>query len=171
MAGGEAQVTRAEVEAFVYREMRLLDERRLEEWGALFTEDGIYWLPIGPGKDPGTEPVILCDDAVQRTVRIHQLIKYTHYSQDPPSRLLHFASNLEFERGAAEDEVRIGCNVLIHELRPGDFQELQIGLGQARTLAARCEYRVRINGAWRIAEKKVLLLDRDSPVSNLTCII
>ncbi len=170
MARAPSRVTRAAVEDFVYREMRLIDERRLEEWANLFAEDGIYWLPIGAGNDPHTEPTILCDDAEQRKLRIHQLLKYTHLAQDPPSRHLHFATNFEHARAGAE-EIRIGCNALIHEFRPGDFQELQVGLGQARTLAARCEYRVRVNGAWRIAEKKVLLLDRDSPVSNLTCIL
>ena len=162
---------RAEVEAFVFREMRLLDERRHEEWSALFTQDGLYWLPIGRGEDHRREPAILCDDARQRRARIHQLLRYTHLAQDPPSRTLHFASNLEFGPAAAPDEIVISCNVLIHELRPGDFQELQLGLGQARMLAALCEYRVRIGEDWRIAEKKVLLMDRDSPVTNLTCIL
>ena len=171
-SGPDAHViTRDDVESFLYREMRLIDERRLEEWSRLFTEDGIYWLPLGPGKDYRSEAAILCDDARQRAMRIHQLLNYTHLAQDPPSRLLHFASNVEVERGDGKDDIRVRCNVLIHELRPGDFQELQIGLGNQRALAARCEYRLRVNGDWRIAEKKVLLLDRDHPVSNLTCIL
>jgi 3-phenylpropionate/cinnamic acid dioxygenase small subunit len=164
-------VTRDEVESFLYREMRLIDERRLEEWSRLFTDDGIYWLPLGAGKDHSSEAAILCDDSRQRAMRIHQLLNYTHLAQDPPSRLIHFASNIELERGAGADEIHVRCNVLIHELRPGDFQELQIGLGSQRALATRCEYKLRINGDWRIVEKKVLLLDRDHPVSNLTCIL
>lgn len=163
--------TRDEVEAFLYRETRLIDERRLEEWARLFTADGIYWLPLGAGQDHRTEQAILCDDAHQRAMRIHQLMQYTHLAQDPPSRLIHFITNIECEDGQAEHEILVRCNALIQELRPGDFQELQIGLGNQRTLAARCEYRLRIDGDWRIAEKKVLLLDRDHPVSNLTCII
>lgn len=164
-------ITREDAESFLYREMRLIDDRRLEEWSQLFTEDGVYWLPLGTGKDHTTEAAILCDDAQQRAMRIHQLLHYTHFAQDPPSRLLHFASNVEVEHGPAEDDILLRCNVLIQELRPGDFQELQIGLGKQRALAARCEYTVRTKGEWRIAEKKVLLLDRDQPISNLTCIL
>ena len=163
--------SREQAESFVYREVRLLDERKLDEWASLFTDDGIYWLPLGEGRDYRNEHAILCDNARQRAMRIHQLTRYTHLAQDPPSRLIHFVSNVEVDAGAAKDEILIRCNALIQELRPGDFQELQVGLGAQRALAARCEYRVRTAGTWRISEKKVLLLNRDHPVSNLTCII
>ena len=33
------------VEKFLFYEARLLDQGRLEEWGQLFTDDGIYWVP------------------------------------------------------------------------------------------------------------------------------
>ena len=32
-----------ELQAFIYHEARLLDERRFDEWLALFTPDGRYW--------------------------------------------------------------------------------------------------------------------------------
>ena len=35
-----------EVEQFLYREARLLDERRFHEWVELFTEDVRYWMPV-----------------------------------------------------------------------------------------------------------------------------
>ena len=164
-------VTREAAEVFLYREARLLDDRKLDEWAELFTEDGIYWLPVGEGKDHESEPAIMRDDSHQRAMRIHQLLRYIHLAQDPPSRLIHFLSNIEVEDGTAPGEIVVYCNALIHELRPGDFQALQIGLGNHRAFAARCEYRLRIGEDWRIAEKKVLLLDRDHPIRNLTCIL
>jgi 3-phenylpropionate/cinnamic acid dioxygenase small subunit len=33
-----------QIEQFVYREARLLDERRFREWLKLFTEDIRYWM-------------------------------------------------------------------------------------------------------------------------------
>ena len=39
-----------ELEAFVLREARLLDERRFADWLALFAEDGVYWVPTLPGQ-------------------------------------------------------------------------------------------------------------------------
>ena len=35
-----------EAQEFLYREASLLDERRLDEWLALCTDDIHYWMPI-----------------------------------------------------------------------------------------------------------------------------
>jgi hypothetical protein len=60
-------------------------------------------------------------------------------------------------------------NLLVLEFRPGDRQ--QIGLAQQRLIGARCEYRLRQENGWKILLKKVLLIDRDAPMSNLSFII
>jgi 3-phenylpropionate/cinnamic acid dioxygenase small subunit len=39
--------------AFVVREARLLDDKRYEEWNGLWTDDGIYWVPLVPGQPDG----------------------------------------------------------------------------------------------------------------------
>ena len=33
------------IEAFLYREARLADENRYDEWLALWTDDARYWIP------------------------------------------------------------------------------------------------------------------------------
>ncbi len=38
-------LTQAEAEAAIYREARMLDEQRFEEWLDLFVEDVLYWMP------------------------------------------------------------------------------------------------------------------------------
>ena len=43
-------VTDQELIDFVVREARLLDEERYEDWLALFTADGRYWMPLEPGQ-------------------------------------------------------------------------------------------------------------------------
>ena len=50
---------RAELEAFVLQEARLLDERRFAEWLALFAEDGVYWVPTLPGQASPQEALSL----------------------------------------------------------------------------------------------------------------
>lgn len=40
-----ATITRAEVEDFLYREARLLDDRRFEEWLECYHPDAEYWMP------------------------------------------------------------------------------------------------------------------------------
>src|ERR1700676_892500 len=43
----------AELVDFVYREARLIDEKRLDEWYELFTDDGLYWMPLVRGQPDG----------------------------------------------------------------------------------------------------------------------
>ena len=35
-----------EMAAFVHAELDCLDQRRFEDWIALFAEDGFYWAPV-----------------------------------------------------------------------------------------------------------------------------
>jgi 3-phenylpropionate/cinnamic acid dioxygenase small subunit len=35
---------------FVLREARLIDQQRFDEWLDLFSEDGIYWMPLEWGQ-------------------------------------------------------------------------------------------------------------------------
>src|SRR5260370_36642387 len=47
-----------EVEQFLYREARLLDERRFHEWLALFTADVHYWMGARANRYPRTSKAI-----------------------------------------------------------------------------------------------------------------
>jgi ethylbenzene dioxygenase subunit beta len=163
------RMTQAEAERFLHREARLLDERRLEEWEQLFTPDGVYWVPMADGADAEREPSVICDDAAQRAMRIHQIMHQPRLSQMPPSRTLHFVANVDVEDADRGEAVVVHCNTIVYELRPGNGYDFQVGLGRQRSVAAHCEYELRwADDAWRIARKKVLLLDRDLPLHNLT---
>ncbi len=82
--------TEARLIAFVVREARLLDDKRYEEWNALWTEDGIYWVPLVPGQPDGLNHTShLYEDKLLRTLRIERLKSPRAYSQQPPSRAHH----------------------------------------------------------------------------------
>jgi 3-phenylpropionate/cinnamic acid dioxygenase small subunit len=163
-------LSRADAEAFLYMESRLLDEDRLEEWLDLYTPDGIYWLPSDEQADPDIETSIIHDDDLQRRKRIFQL-RQRHLAQDPRSRTIHLISNVEVEADQP-DGTAVRCNMLIMEMRPGDHQRLQPGLAEPRTFGARCLYRLRrIDDGWRIALKQVTLINRDLPLRNISFIL
>ena len=47
------RIADTDTESFLIHEARILDERRWEDWLALFADDGWYWVPIEEGqKDP-----------------------------------------------------------------------------------------------------------------------
>ena len=163
-------LSRTEAEDFIYREARLLDERRFEDWLELFTEDGLYWIPMDENADPENEPSVLFDNSVTRRQRVYQLLHQPHYSQIPPSRTVHFVSNVESRAGDKDGHAVVNCNFALFELRAGDPR--QIGLGEQRSIVGRCEYHLRYTKAqWQIALKKVIMIDRDLPLHNLSFIL
>ena len=164
-------MTKEEAEAFLAKEMRLLDEGHLEEWARLFTEDAVYWFPRE--KDSPREPdaAIIFDTGTQRTIRVKHLVHEEHLAQMPKSETVHYFSNIEMGDPVGEDKAFIRCNVLVYEIRPGGFHGLEVGRGVLRPFPARCEYRLQRPAEWLIEEKKVLLLNRGEPIYNLTFLI
>ncbi len=164
-------LTRPDAEDFLYAEARLIDEDKLEDWLALFSADGIYWIPSDENANPVDETSIIYDDTSQLEKRIYQL-RNKHLAQDPRSRTIHFISNVQVEAGTNAEENIVRCNQIIHEMRPGDHQQLQPGLAVPRSFAARCLYRLRReNSEWRIALKQVILINRDLPLQNISFIL
>jgi 3-phenylpropionate/cinnamic acid dioxygenase small subunit len=158
---------RAEAEAFLYREARLLDERRFADWLALFADDAHYLVPIEDGDDP-LEPMLVNDDRARMSERVYRIEHARSYAQAPPSETVRLISNVEVDAPSA-DQILVRANVLITEIRAGD--DGQPGLGEQRWLSARCRYRLEADAPYRIREKRVVLLNRRAPIYNLTMLL
>jgi 3-phenylpropionate/cinnamic acid dioxygenase small subunit len=90
---------------FVVREARLLDDKRYAEWLDLWTDDGIYWVPLTPEQTEGIHHNShLYEDKLLRELRVERLKSPRAYSQQPPSRALHLlqAPTLESSDAAAQ---------------------------------------------------------------------
>ena len=88
---------------FVVREARLLDDKRYEEWNALWTDDGIYWVPLVPDQPDGIRHTShLYEDKLLRTLRVERLKSPRAYSQQPPSRAHHLLQNPTVESAEAD---------------------------------------------------------------------
>src|SRR5664279_1914263 len=86
----EHTVAERELIDFVVREARLLDEKRYEEWNALFTDDAFYWVPLTPGQPDGVDHTShLYEDKLLRELRIERLKSPRAFSQQPPTRSHH----------------------------------------------------------------------------------
>jgi 3-phenylpropionate/cinnamic acid dioxygenase small subunit len=154
-------VTRSDAEEFLYREARLLDERRFDEWLALFTEDARYWIPQHEDDDPGVKTPILYDDYPTLKTRIWRLRNPNAHAQSPASRTRHYITNVEVEANGS-GEATIYSNVIIYEARTGAH----------RSCAGWCEHKLRWDEAgWRIAQKKICLINADEPIYNLTFLL
>jgi 3-phenylpropionate/cinnamic acid dioxygenase small subunit len=164
----KARMTKTEAEDFLAAEMQLLDDGMLEEWTKLFTPEAVYWFPREPGSSRERENAVIYDEELQRVVRARQNVREGHPSQTPRSETVHFCSNIQVASTDREDEVLVRCNVLVYEMRPVTTHGLEIMRGVPREFPARCEYRLRSGASWKIAEKKVLLLQRNTPIYNLS---
>jgi 3-phenylpropionate/cinnamic acid dioxygenase small subunit len=154
-----------EVEQFIYREARLQDELQYDEWEALWTDDGIYWVPAnGDDIDPTTQMSILFDNRSRIATRIKQLHTGKRHSQNPPSRLRRIVSNVELVESDATDDgdILAGANFLIYESR-----ERGVTLW-----AGRSEYRLRrTDDGLMMAGKKVLLVNNDRPLNTMSFLV
>jgi 3-phenylpropionate/cinnamic acid dioxygenase small subunit len=82
--------TRQDLIDFVVKEARLLDDKRYEEWNALFTDDAFYWVPLVPDQEDGVNHTShLYEDKLLRDLRIERLKSARAFSQQPPSRSHH----------------------------------------------------------------------------------
>ncbi len=154
-------VVRDEIEALLYREARLLDERRFGEWLDLFTPDAVYWVPAGGDTpDPTRHVSFVYDDRQRLELRVDRLLGAHAWAQDPPSRICRAVTNIEVGEPAA-DEVDVHSALTVVEVRAG----------RQSLYAARCRYRLRRDDGWKIARKEVRLVNRDDVFDNLTLLL
>ncbi len=157
-------VDEREIEKFLYNEARLLDSGKLDEWLALYTEDARYWVPANADNiNPMTHVSIIYDDRERMQDRVWSIQSGVRWSQDPPSRLRHLISNVEVVEDKGT-EVVVSSNFAAFELRRAIYG--------ARYFVGRYEHHLRrVNGSWKVAMKKIELLDNDAPIENLTFIL
>ena len=97
------QIAPNEVTAFLISEARLLDERRWEEWLALFAKDGWYWVPIEEKQfSPKNTISLMYDDRKLLETRIRRLAAGSLHSQAPVSRTTRTVDNATIERESNE---------------------------------------------------------------------
>ena len=153
-----------EVEQFVYLEARLCDEQRYDEWEALWTDDGIYWVPAnGDDTDPTTQMSVLFDNRSRLATRVRQLQTGKRHAQSPPSRLCRVVSNIELLDDAEPGEdVHVAANFVLYESRT---RGLTPWVGRTR-------YRLRPTPeGLRLAAKHVFLVDNDQALFTLAFLI
>lgn len=151
-----------QIEQFLYREARYADEHDYNAWEALWTDDGLYWVPAGDNTaDPATVVSVIYDNRSRIATRLKQLRTGRRYSQSPPSNLRRMISNVEILHTEG-DETTVGANFVLMESHTRGME----------TWVGRTTYRLRlVNGELRLAYKKVDLINRDQPLPTLAFLI
>ena len=109
---------------FVYREARLLDEKRFDEWYDLFTEDGFYWVPLAADQsDPLDHTSLAYEDRLLLKLRIERLKSPRAHSQQPPSRCHHVLQMPEVEKSDPSGNEHVVRTPYIYTESHGDDQQ------------------------------------------------
>lgn len=148
-------ITRQDLIDFVVREARLLDDKRYEEWNALFTDDAFYWVPLVPDQQDGVNHTShLYEDKLLRELRIERLKSPRAFSQQPPTRAHHLLQTPTVEEFDAEGNRYVVRSEFHYTESQGD--ELQFYVGT-------CLHHLTVQGgALRMTLKRVNLLNCDA---------
>jgi benzoate/toluate 1,2-dioxygenase beta subunit len=156
-------MTAPEIEAvrqFIEREARLLDECRWEEWNALFTEDGVYWMPATPGQPDAIDHMSLIHDtALLRRVRIERFANPNAFSLQPRPRTARIVSGVVIDSFDPDQGVVTARSALFAAQYDGDKQTIFAGRAVHHLLCR--------DGTFRIRLKRVDLINCDGVLNDI----
>ena len=155
----ERVIMQQEVEQFLYKEARLLDERRLEEWLDLLAEDLYYWMPMRRNIKFGDWDLELTSRETEinwfdegkdiLAGRIRQINTGVHWPEEPVSRFEHLVSNVEVV-GQEGDEIRVNSKFHCYQNRLQD--EVNQWVGRREDLLRRDP-----DTKFKIVKRKIIL--------------
>ncbi len=166
------------VEQFLYREARLLDERRFHEWLGLFTEDVRYRMTARANRYPQSSKAIVAlaaerkaeedpdelslfdEDIRTLTARVARLDTGMAWAEDPPSRTRHLITNIEIAPDASASELTVHCNFIVYRSRGETEQDFYVGAREDRLR--------RVDGEWKIAGRRLVLDQNVLTAKNLS---
>lgn len=104
-----------EVRKFLYREVRLFEAEKYEEWLDTLTEDVHYWMPgiqarFRKDSAPAISPTRMAhfdDDKFNLRRRVTRALHETAWAEDPRTRTCYMVSNIEVEPTDAADEYAV----------------------------------------------------------------
>jgi p-cumate 2,3-dioxygenase beta subunit len=140
---------RLEIEDFLFEEAAILDEWRLDDWAALFTEDARYVVPTTDllDGDPRQNVVFIDDDIVRIRARVVRLKSRHAHREYPSSRTRRLVTNVRVT-GVHGDEIEATASFLVYRLR----------MGQVDPYMGRYLYRLRrVDGELKICYRRAEL--------------
>ncbi|WP_433503196.1 aromatic-ring-hydroxylating dioxygenase subunit beta [Pseudonocardia halophobica] len=159
-----ADVTRAEVEDFLFHEAALLDDWRLEEWIELFTLDCTYEVPAtdAPDADPGLTWSLIHDRRTMLEQRIIRLKKPAAHAEFPHSQTSRIIGNVRITERRA-DALLVEANFIVSRMKAGKFDQY-VGRHHYELLPAADGFLIR-------RKKSVLAHDRLDPQGKISFVL
>ena len=159
----ENLLLRLGVEHFLFEEAAHLDNWRLDEWLALFTEDARYVVPATdlPNGDPRRDLMLIDDDTKRLRGRVARLKSRYAHREYPSSRTRRLISNVRVS-GATAEAVEVRASFIVYRFRNGNADPF---IGQYRYTLVPAEGSFKIKA--RRAELDLETLSPNGAVSMI----
>ena len=143
---------RADIEDFLHREARLLDEHRFEDWWNLFTDDAEYIVPlrehvqgdVGPAGHP-----IIRDNKMMLLARSKKDQTGLSHVEIPSSMTCHLISNVIVDETQSSYEVQVSSSFIVRQARKLRDEAWWVGRRQ--------DILRQVGDSWMIARREVNL--------------
>jgi PAH dioxygenase small subunit len=144
-------------------EAEMLDDRRFEEWLALFTDDVEYTAPVRVTRRSGHPDVVedigYFDENLQSLgLRVRRLSTDVAWAEDPPSKTRRFVTNIRI--AAADDDLLVRSNLMLFRSR-GDDGSYDLIVGE------RHDRLTTVDGSLRIRSRRIVLDQASLGTKNL----
>ncbi|MGH3383121.1 MAG: 3-phenylpropionate/cinnamic acid dioxygenase subunit beta [Nocardioidaceae bacterium] len=151
---------------WVVDEAYLLDQQDYESWLDLLTEDIHYYMPIkvttalGAGFDTAPGMAHFDENKYSLSRRVARFATEHAWTEDPPSRLRHFVTNIRTFATDDADELVVDSAVLLFRSR-GDVRE------HALISAGREDLLRRTDDGWLLARRHIAIDESVIRMQNL----
>ncbi|GLR65683.1 aromatic-ring-hydroxylating dioxygenase subunit beta [Acidocella aquatica] len=114
-------LTRTEAEDFLFHEAELLDDWRMPEWAALYTEGALYEVTSPASPDPvasnAANSLFLISDHIDRIRgRANRLMKKSAHAEFPRSKTRHLVTNVRIV-GEEDGGTRLRANIAVYRTK------------------------------------------------------
>ena len=150
-------IGRAEADELLSREAMLLDTGDWDGWLELYVEDAVFWMPAwrdetNPTADPDSELSLIYYQGRQNLAdRVWRARSGLSVASAPRPRVVHSVTNV-LVLAADETEAKLSASFAVHLY--------DVRAERTHVFFGRYEHKLRREaGGWRIAAKKILLLN------------
>lgn len=147
-------------------EAYLLDAQAYEEWLGLLSDDIHYLMPVrvttagGAGFDTAPGMAHFDENKYSLSRRVARFLTEHAWTEDPPSRLRHYITNVRTFATDRPDELIVDSGVLLFRSR-GDVRDA------ALVSAGREDLLRQVDNDWKLARRTILLDESVLRTQNL----
>lgn len=145
-----------DIQAFLYREARLLDDREWDEWLTCYRKDAEFWMPAWDDddqltRDPHSEiSLIYYPNREGLEDRVYRIKTERSGASTPEPRTTHQVSNLEIlSQDGDQVELRFNWHTLAHRYK------------KTLEFFGTCFYTLDVSGDSPLITRKVVQLNND----------